>query len=96
MASVALDGRTPWQRASYRRGRAQSTCGLAGCGGGSLQPGGEIQKLIHHLPQRDDIPDRLAAADSFAMPSLWGVLLLAHLEANVNTFYQSQRTLDCV
>jgi len=36
---------------------------------------------LHLLAQRDDIPDLLAAADVFVMPSLWEGLPLALLEA---------------
>lgn len=40
-----------------------------------------FQDRLHLLTQREDIPDLLAAAEVFAMPSLWEGLPLALLEA---------------
>ena len=40
-----------------------------------------FQDRVHLLSQREDIPNLLAAADVFAMPSLWEGLPLALLEA---------------
>jgi glycosyltransferase involved in cell wall biosynthesis len=42
-----------------------------------------LEGRLNLLAQRDDIPDLLAAADVFAMPSLWEGLPLALLEAMV-------------
>lgn len=41
----------------------------------------ELSDRVHILSQRDDVPDLQAAADVFAMPSLWEGLPLAMLEA---------------
>lgn len=40
-----------------------------------------LEKRVHILTHRDDIPDLLAATDVFAMPSLWEGLPMAMLEA---------------
>lgn len=42
---------------------------------------GEISDRVHLLGYRSDVPDLLAAADIFVMPSLWEGLPLAILEA---------------
>jgi glycosyltransferase involved in cell wall biosynthesis len=61
---------------------------LAIAGRGSEQPSLEvlsrelgIEARVHLLGHRDDVGDLLAAADIFAMPSLWEGLPLALLEA---------------
>ena len=61
---------------------------IAGGRGGDQREGLEafarehgFQDRLHLLSQREDIPNLLAAADVFAMPSLWEGLPLALLEA---------------
>ena len=64
----------PWHVAIAGRGKQkESLQQLAGELG--------IGERVHLLGHRDDIPDLLAAADVFVMPSLWEGLPLAILEA---------------
>jgi glycosyltransferase involved in cell wall biosynthesis len=64
----------PWRLAIAGRGRQKEPL---------QQLAGElgIADRVHLLGHRDDIPDLLAAADVFVMPSLWEGLPLAILEA---------------
>src|SRR4029079_1754343 len=40
-----------------------------------------LSERVHFLGTRRDVPDLLAASDSFVLPSLWGGLPLALVEA---------------
>jgi glycosyltransferase involved in cell wall biosynthesis len=73
-ALASLDGRAPWRLALAGQGREQGALE-------ELARALGVPDRVHIMGFRDDMGDVLAAADIFAMPSLWEGLPLALLEA---------------
>jgi glycosyltransferase involved in cell wall biosynthesis len=71
---LSANGTGCWRLAVAGRGRLKESLQQLAAEQG-------IGDRVHFLGHRDDVPDLLAAADIFAMPSLWEGLPLAVLES---------------